>query len=113
MLRSNELKKNLFSYVVGGIKSPIFLSNNTFKEQNKKISIDYINLENVYKKQDDFTTDKILKYIDKNKDYRFWHVWHWMGDGRILSGSSDIIPCIIKYLFGVFCIIHARRVFIN
>ena len=67
-LRSNELKKNLFSYVVGGIKSPIFLSNNTFKEQNKKISIDYINLENVYKKQDDFTTDKILKYIDENKE---------------------------------------------
>ena len=44
------------------------MSNNTFKEQNKKISIDYINLENVYKKQDDFTTDKILKYIDKNKE---------------------------------------------
>ena len=68
MLRSNELQKNLFTYVVGGIKSPIFLSNNTFKEQNKKISIDYINLENVYKKQDDFTTDKILKYIDENKE---------------------------------------------
>ncbi|MDC0152855.1 SurA N-terminal domain-containing protein [Candidatus Pelagibacter sp.] len=68
MLRSNELKKNLFSYVVGGIKSPIFLTNNTFKEQNKKISINYINLENVYKKQDDFTTDKILKYINKNKE---------------------------------------------
>ena len=67
-LRSNELKKNLFSYVVGGIKSPVFLSNNTFKEQNKKITIDYINLENVYKKQDDFTTDKILKYIDENKE---------------------------------------------
>jgi len=66
--RSNELKKNLFSYVVGGIKSPIFLSNNTFIEQNKKISIDYINLENVYKKQDDFTEDKILKYIDENKE---------------------------------------------
>ena len=37
-LRNSELKKNLFSYIVGGIKSPTFLSNNTFKEQNKKIS---------------------------------------------------------------------------
>ena len=33
-LRKNELKKNLFSYIVGGIKSPAFLSNNTFKEHN-------------------------------------------------------------------------------
>ncbi len=67
-LRNSELKKNLFSYIVGGIKSPTFLSNNTFKEQNKKISLEYINLENVYKKKDDFTMDEILKYIDKNKE---------------------------------------------
>ena len=67
-LRSTELKKNLFSYIVGGIKSPTFLSNNIFKEQNKKISLEYINLENVYKKKDDFTMDEILKYIDKNKE---------------------------------------------
>ena len=67
-LRNSELKKNLFSYIVGGIKSPTFLSNNTFKEQNKKISLEYINLENVYKKKDDFTLDEILKYIDKNKE---------------------------------------------
>jgi len=67
-LRNSELKKNLFSYIVGGIKSPTFLSNNTFKEQNKKLTLEYINLENVYKKKDDFTMDEILKYIDKNKE---------------------------------------------
>ena len=67
-LRNSELKKNLFSYIVGGIKSPTFLSNNTFKEQNKKLSLEYINLENVYKKKDNFTMDEILKYIDKNKE---------------------------------------------
>ena len=67
-LRSNELKKNLFSYIVGGIKSPIFLSNKTFKEQNKKITIAYINLENVYKKKEGFSKTDISKYIDKNKD---------------------------------------------
>ena len=67
-LRNSELKKNLFSYIVGGIKSPTFLSNNTFKEQNKKLSLEYISLENVYKKKDDFTMDEILKYIDKNKE---------------------------------------------
>jgi len=67
-LRNSELKKNLFSYIVGGIKSPTFLSNNTFNEQNKKISLDYINLENVYKNKDDFSIDEILKYIDENKE---------------------------------------------
>jgi len=67
-LRNSELKKNLFSYIVGGIKSPTFLSNYTFKEQNKKINLDYINLENVYKKKDDFTEDEISKYINENKD---------------------------------------------
>jgi len=67
-VRNTELKKNLFSYIVGGIKSPTFLSNNTFKEQNKKLNLEYINLENVYKKKDDFTMDEILKYIDKNKE---------------------------------------------
>ena len=67
-LRSNELKKNLFSYIVGGIKSPIFLSNKTFKEQNKKITIAYINLENIYKKKEGFSIEDISKYIDKNKD---------------------------------------------
>jgi len=67
-LKNSELKKNLFSYIVGGIKSPTFLSNNTFKEQNKKLNLEYINLENVYKKKDEFTMDEILKYIDKNKE---------------------------------------------
>ena len=67
-LRSNELRKNLFSYIVGGIKSPTFLSNKTFKEQNKKISLDYINLNNVYKKENELTLDEVLSYIDKNKE---------------------------------------------
>ena len=67
-LRNSELKKNLFSYIVGGIKSPTFLSNNTFKEQSKKINLDYINLENVYKKKENFTVDEIEKYIANNKE---------------------------------------------
>ena len=67
-LRNSELKKNLFSYVVGGIKSPIFFSNKTFKEQNKKITVAYINLENVYKKKEGFSKTDISKYIAKNND---------------------------------------------
>jgi peptidyl-prolyl cis-trans isomerase D len=86
-LRNSELKKNLFSYIVGGIKSPTFLSNNTFKEQNKKISLEYINLENVYKKKDDFTMDEILKYIDKNKEN--------LKEKNISFNYSKVTPAIL------------------
>ena len=69
MLRSNELKKNLFSYVVGGIKSPIFLSNKTFKEQTKKITVAYINLENVYKKKKIFLKTRFQNTLIKIKTF--------------------------------------------
>ena len=40
-LRENELKKNLFKYISGGVNSPLFLVNNSFKDSTKKITIDY------------------------------------------------------------------------
>ena len=36
-LKKNELQKKLFYYIGGGIKSPFFITNNGFKEQNSKI----------------------------------------------------------------------------
>ena len=53
-LKENELQKKLFSYVSGGIKSPFFMTNNIYKKQTKKINLDFINLENVYKKKKTF-----------------------------------------------------------
>ena len=35
-LKKSELQKNLFSYISGGIKSPFFITNKTFKEQKKE-----------------------------------------------------------------------------
>ena len=43
-------------------------TNNIFKEQTKKIDIKYINLENVYKKKEDFTIKELETYINNNKD---------------------------------------------
>ena len=34
--KSNELQRELFKYINGGIKSPFFLANKTFLEENKK-----------------------------------------------------------------------------
>ncbi|SVE47436.1 uncharacterized protein METZ01_LOCUS500290, partial [marine metagenome] len=67
-LRKNELRKKLFSYVSGGLNSPLFLVNNTYKEQSKKVKINYINLENIYKKKEDFSSKEISKFIDKHND---------------------------------------------
>ena len=67
-LKKSELQKNLFSYISGWIKSPFFITNNTFKEQTKKLDISFINLINVYKKKESFSNDEIQSYINENKD---------------------------------------------
>jgi len=67
-LKNNELKKELFSYVGGGVKTPFFLTNNTYKQQTGKLEIDFINLNNVYKKDQDFSESEIKTFINENKD---------------------------------------------
>ena len=67
-LIESELRKKLFSYVSGGLNSPLFLVNNTYKEQSKKVKINYINLENIYKKKEDFSSEEITKFIDEHND---------------------------------------------
>tara|TARA_Y100001970_G_scaffold114410_1_gene142744 strand:- start:5172 stop:6599 length:1428 start_codon:yes stop_codon:yes gene_type:complete len=66
--KNNHLKKNLFQYISGGIKSPYFLTNQIYKDENRKIEISYINLNNVYKKKNSFSNDEIQKFISENKD---------------------------------------------
>ena len=67
-LKRQELQNNLFTYINGGIKSPFFIINKTFKEQTKKLDIAFINLINVYKKKESFSSDEIQTYINDNKD---------------------------------------------
>ena len=64
--KNEELKKSLFSYIGGGIKSPYFLNNKIYINKNKKVEIDYFDLENVYDTQ---TSDKeIDQFIKDNKE---------------------------------------------
>jgi len=67
-LKNNELKKELFSYVGGGIKTPFFLTNNAYKQQTGKLEIDFINLNSIYKKDQDFSESEIKSFINENKD---------------------------------------------
>ena len=67
-LRQSELKQNLFNFISGGVNSPLFLINNSFKDQTKRITVNYVNLSNFYKKKEDFTDSDIGKFIEENED---------------------------------------------
>ena len=67
-LRNNALQKQLFTYVGGGVRSPKFLISKYYKEKNKKLNIDYINLVDYYKKIDEFTDKEIKFFVNENSE---------------------------------------------
>ena len=66
-LKKRELQKHLFEYVGAGTITPKFLIKKAFEEENKKIDIDYISLENFYKKKTSITKNDLDKFIQENK----------------------------------------------
>ena len=67
-LRGRELQKNLFDYIGAGTVSPKFLIEKLYKEENKKLEIDYINLKSFYKKEDDITDKDLIDFINENNE---------------------------------------------
>ena len=67
-VKKNELQKKLFSFIGGGIKSPIFFTNKYYKEKTAQLEIEYIDLVDNYKKDTDFTTQEIKIFSEENKD---------------------------------------------
>ena len=67
-LRGRELQKKLFDYIGAGTKSPKFLTEKLFEEENSKLEIDFINLNNFYKKKENFSDQEIREFIDENKN---------------------------------------------
>ncbi len=67
-LRGRELQKNLFDYIGAGTSSPQFLIDKLFEEENKKLEIEFINLENFYTKKEDITDQDLKKFIIDNQD---------------------------------------------
>ena len=67
-LKNNILQKELFTYVSGGAKYPKFLINKHFMEENRKLEIDFVNLNKFYKKADNFTNQEIKKFINENSE---------------------------------------------
>ena len=67
-LKNNELQKQLFTYISGGTKTPKFLINKFYKEKNKKLDINYINLNPFYKQAEVFTYDEIKFFVNENAE---------------------------------------------
>ena len=67
-LKNRELQKNLFSFVGAGTVSPKFLVKKFYEEENKKLEIDFINLDKFYKKKGDFTDNDLKKFLEENKE---------------------------------------------
>ena len=67
-LRGRELQKNLFDYIGAGTTSPKFLTKKLYEEENSKLELEFINLNNFYKKKESISDLEIEKFIDENKD---------------------------------------------
>ena len=67
-LKNNELQKQLFTYISGGTKTPEFLINKFYKENNKKLDIEYIDLNIFYKKNEMFTDNDIKFFAEENAE---------------------------------------------
>ena len=67
-LRGRELQKHLFDYIGAGTISPKFLIKKLYEDENRKLEIDFINLQNFYKQKNEYNDIELNKFIDENKD---------------------------------------------
>ena len=65
-LKKQELKENLFNYISGGIKSPYFLKNKIYINENKKIEIEFLDLDLVHDKT--ATNLEVEDFIKNNQE---------------------------------------------
>ncbi len=67
-LKKRELQKSLFDYIGAGSITPRFLAKRYFIEENKKLEIEYINLNNFYDKAENITEVDMKKFINENSE---------------------------------------------
>ncbi len=68
ILSKQEKKKQMLDFISGGISSSKFLANISYDKINQKRAIELINLNDVYKKQLNFSEKQIKTYFENNKD---------------------------------------------
>ena len=67
-LKKRELQKNLFEYIGAGTIAPQFLIDRLYKEENRKLEIDFIDLKYFYKNKESLTENDLKNFIEENKD---------------------------------------------
>ena len=67
-LKKRETEKNLFDYIGAGTISPSFFTKRLFIEENKKLEIEFIDLNNFYEKKEDISESQIKEFVKKNND---------------------------------------------
>lgn len=100
-LKEDALRKSLFAYISGGIKSPFFVINNIYKEKTSKLKIEFINLEKTYQSIYKISDSEIKKFVNDNSDelkeeyIDFTYVKITPND---LTGSEDFSELFFKKL---------------
>tara|TARA_Y100000590_G_scaffold132082_1_gene150934 strand:+ start:1427 stop:2872 length:1446 start_codon:yes stop_codon:yes gene_type:complete len=67
-ISSNIKKKQLFSFIGGGVLPPEFIVSNSYNQINQSRDIQIINLNNIFGNKLIFTEDDLKKKFDNNKD---------------------------------------------
>ncbi|MDC0416847.1 SurA N-terminal domain-containing protein [Candidatus Pelagibacter sp.] len=67
-LKDRELQKKLFDFIGAGTVSPKFLAKKLYEFENRKLNIEFINLDMFYKKSDEITENDLINFIDENED---------------------------------------------
>ena len=67
-LSKQEKKKQLLDLIGGGLLPSKFLVNNSYDKINQKRSIQLINLNDLFKKKNNFSNDQIKSYYENNRD---------------------------------------------
>ena len=67
-LKDREEQKNLFDYIGAGTVSPRFLVKRLYEEENKKLDIEFIDLNNFYSKKENISNQDMEKFIRENQE---------------------------------------------
>ena len=67
-LKNRELQKHLFDIIGAGTITPNFLIEKKYEENNKTLSLEYFNMEGLYKDKNEYTEEDLLIFIKENED---------------------------------------------
>jgi len=67
-LKKRELQKNLFDYIGAGTYTPKFMINKLYTEENRKLQIEFINLNKFYQKKSEINENDLKNFLIENRD---------------------------------------------